>query len=250
MVTVSQSEFITALLDPDQAVPSGLRSPDDSTAGKRFSVYRNNVAVSLTEALTQAFPILTRIVGEEFFNALAGVFLREHPPQSPLMMFYGSRMPSFLETFEPVAHLPYLADVARLELALRQSYHAADTTPIAPETLQNMPPDMLMKSQVSFAPTVHILQSRWPLHAIYLANTRPDAPAVTPGAQDVIVTRPDFDPQVSLLPRGGAAFISSLQNGARFSEAFDTAGATQGFDLSQVLGILFSGGAITKIAPQ
>lgn len=249
METVSQSAFITALLDPNQDAPIGLRGPANRPAGKRFSVYRNNVAVSLTEALTQSFPILTRIVGPEFFDALAGVFLRQNPPSSPLMMYYGGEMPAFLEGFEPVNHLPYLSDVARMEVAIRTSYHASDATPIAPDTFENIAPDALMAASIRFAPAVHLLRSDWPIYDIYRVNTQENAPAVQPRGQNVLITRLDFDPQITPLSNGGAAFVQKLMDNATFAEAFDAANADQDFDLTQVLGTLLSGGAITEINP-
>ena len=50
-----QSAFAAALMDPTQPAPEGLRDPFGGPAGKRFDVYRNNVAVSLTEALETGF---------------------------------------------------------------------------------------------------------------------------------------------------------------------------------------------------
>ena len=110
---MSQAEFRAALLDPARLAPPGLTAPDGRPAGRRFDVYRNNVTVSLTEALRQAFPALRKLVGEDFFAAMAREHLRAHPPASPVLMFYGGAMPAFLETFPPVAHLPYLAAEAR-----------------------------------------------------------------------------------------------------------------------------------------
>ena len=37
--------------------------------------------------------------------------------------------PNFLETFEPAQRAPFLPDVARIEWAWRQAYHAADARP-------------------------------------------------------------------------------------------------------------------------
>lgn len=161
-----QSAFRTAVLDPAQLPPAGVINPDGTPATKRFDVYRNNVAVSLSDALETAFPVIRKLVGNDFFRAMAGVYLRAHPPKSPLMMFYGREMPAFLEGFEPAQSLPYLPDVARLELAVRHSYHGEDTRPIAADALAAVAPDDLPNLTFTFAPTVHVIASRYPLHSI------------------------------------------------------------------------------------
>lgn len=238
---MTQSSFRAAILDPAGSVPSGLTDPDGHPPGRRFDVYRNNVAVGLTEALRQSFPALRKLVGEDFFTAMAREHLRAHPPASPLMMFYGAAMPDFLESFAPVAHLPYLADVARLELALRQSYHAADATPLEGAYLQALPPDRLWSARLTLAPALRLVRSRWPIHAIWAANMRDGAPPDLARAEDVLITRPDFDPQPAVLPRGGAEFLQALLDGATVGTACDVAGT---LDLAATFGLLLAGGAI------
>lgn len=244
---MSQLDFTHALLDPTRAIPEGLTDPGGRAAGKRFAVYRNNVAVSLTEALETAFPVIRQLLGDEFFKALAGVFLRQHPPNSPLMMFYGDEMPGFLQGFEPVQHLGYLPDMARLELALRHSYHAADRPPARAEALA-IDPEVLMRATMMLAPAVQLLRSDWPVHAIWAVHQASDAPKPQMRAEDVLITRPEFDPVVSLLPPGGGTFISALLAGETFGLACERAEADhKDFDLSAVLGLLLSGGAISAI---
>lgn len=242
-MSVNQAEFRAALLDPAAAVPEGLCDPEERPAGRRFAVYRNNVAVSLTEALETAFPVLRRIVGDEFFRAMAGVFLRSHPPASPVLMLYGEDMPAFLASFPPVAHLGYLPDVARLELALRAAYHAADSRPVGPEALSAG--GDLMSARLTLAPTTRVIRSRWPLHDIWRANTEDGAPKPGRAAQDVLVTRPAFDPKVNLLPTGAEAFISRLAEGGSLAAATLAAGAS--FDPGPTLALLLQGNAITGI---
>ena len=161
-MTVRQLDFTQAILDPNIQTPAGLVNPDGVPATKRFNVYRNNVAVSLSDALATAFPVVEKLVGTENFKKIASIYVRKHPPSSPLMMFYGVEMPGFLASFEPLQHVPYLPDVAKLELALRHAYHAADVVGVPAETFQDMPIDRLMQSRMTMAPAVHLVRSRFP----------------------------------------------------------------------------------------
>ncbi|MCX8507592.1 MAG: DNA-binding domain-containing protein [Rhodobacteraceae bacterium] len=238
------SAFRDAILNPALGLPEGVVDPQGRPAPRRFGVYRNNVTVGLTEALRQSFPAILKLVGDEFFTAMAIEHLRTHPPTSPLMMFYGAAMPDFLCGFAPVQHLAYLPDVARLELALRHSYHAADAVPVTAERLQCLPPERLMAARIGLAPAVQLLRAGWPVLSIWAANMRgAEAPSqVQP--EDVLITRPVYDPEPHLLPAGAAGFIAALQTGQSFGDAFEAAGP---FDLTATLGLMLAGGAIIDL---
>ena len=247
-MNVDQTTFRSALLDPDADRPAGLRDGEGRPAGRRFDVYRNNVAVSLTEALETAFPVLQKLVGAENFKLLAASFLRQHPPSTPLMMFYGAEMSAFLADFGPTSGTRYLPDIARLELAIRESYHAADAAPIDPAALQALAPDELTAARFHLAPALRLVRSDWPVYAIWRFNMEEGAPKPEMAAEDVLVARPDMDPAPHLLPPGGGAFIDALQKGATFGDAMEVAAAqNEAFDLTQVLTLLISLNAIVKL---
>jgi len=242
MIT-TQSDFRAALLDPASPPPEGVRNPDGAQATKRFDVYRNNVAVSLTDALETAFPVVNKLVGNDFFRAMAGVCLRAHPPKSPVMMFYGDDMPEFLAGFGPAQSVPYLPDVARLELALRHSYHAADATPVAPDALAQLAPDTLPHVTFKFAPSVRVVTSKFPLHSIWWSNTH--GGDVAKVAQPALITRPEFDPQVDALTPEQAAVLAALMSHEPLGGALRHGGA--GFDLGPLLGLLLARNALISI---
>lgn len=242
---VSQEAFTKGLLDAQIPAPNGLTNPDGVPATKRYDVYRNNVAVSLSDALETAFPVIQKLVGEDFFRALAGVYLRTHPPKSPLMMFYGDAMPTFLKRFDPVKHLAYLPDIARLELAMRHSYHAADAQPIDGQALAEVAPDALMALRFKFAPAMHLLDTDYPIHGVYMANTQANAPKPVMRPEAVLITRPGFDPQLHLITKADAICLSSLIEGHPLGVAMTTAG--ESLDLGALLGLLLREGAITNL---
>lgn len=241
----SQTSFRAALLSPDLPAPDGLVDGQGRPAGRRFSVYRNNVTVALGDAPLASFPVVARIVGEQNFKSLAAHFLRQSPPKSPLMAEYGDDFPCFLKDFPPLSHLGYLADVARLECLQRQAYHAADAQPVPAETLGNIPPDALAGTAFKLAPSMQLLSSPWPVFDIWRFNTEADAPKPKPEPQDIAVFRPDFDPYPVLLPPGGYSFLSALQTGATLGEALESTQAD--VDLTALLGMLIGHGAITDI---
>ncbi|MCK0139167.1 DNA-binding domain-containing protein [Aliiroseovarius sp. F47248L] len=246
-VTVTQTAFRHAVLDPRQDVPEGLTNPDGQQASKRFSVYRNNVAHSLSEAMLTGFPVLAKLVGDEFFREMAKVYLRIHPPASPLMMHYGAALPGFLESFPGTLHLKYLPDVARLELALRRAYHAADAQPIDPTALTQLDQPTLMNARLNMSPACEVLSTKWPAKAIWDFNMK-DGPQPSGGAEDIVISRIGFDPVAERLPDGGAPFVRSLIKGRSFGTALGLATAdTPDFNLTETLNVLITTHAITGI---
>jgi hypothetical protein len=242
-----RDDFAAALLDPDLPVPPGVISARASNLVGRFGIYRNNVAVALTDALAARFPATCRIVGEDFFGATARLFTVQHPPKSPLMMFYGDDFPDFLASFPPAATIPYLADVARLEAARTRAYHAADATPLAPDdlaiALQRTGEDL----GLFLHPSMEIVGSLFPIVTIWAMNageTEP-APVADWSGEDALVARPALDVEVTCLPPGGARFLGLLQQGATIGAGARTVFAEiERFDLAESLALLLGSGVV------
>ncbi len=240
---MSQTDFTAAILNPTLPTPAGLTDPQGRPAGKRFDVYRNNVTSSLIAALETGFPVLQKLLGQDSFKTLATLFLRANPPTSRALSQYGDAMPGFLEGFKPLKSLPYLADVARLELAIRASYHAADSAPLDAAGLD---PEALMALTPRLAPATHVLTSRFPIFGIWQMNMQPDAPKPRPVAEDVLVTRVNFDPVPHLLPTGGAAFAQALDGETPIAGAIEACmAAAPRADIAAILTLFLGSAALT-----
>lgn len=246
-MTFQQADFVKALLNPLEPVPYGMRSIA-SRHTKRFNVYRNNVVTGLVSALETAFPVIRKLVGDKFFAAMAGEFVRNHPPRSPLMMFYGEEMPQFLERFDPVSHLPYLPDIARLELELRRSYHAADSVPVDTEVAGTVPPDRLLEVRLKLAPSLRYLRSGYPICGIWRANMA-GGPKPVARAEDVVISRVRFDPQLAMLEPGGFEFLEAVTSGRTLGGALESVlAAVPDFRLDRMLGLLLNSCAVTSFS--
>ena len=246
-----QRTFAAALLEPDGDLPPAVSAQSAAQRIKRFNVYRNNVNASLAAALAARFPVVERLVGAEYFRAMALVFIRTNPPTSPVLSQYGEAFPSFLEQFEPAAALVYLPDVARLEWARNRAYHAADAKPAAIAVLSDIAPRQLAGVTLVLHPAASFLASPYPVVSIWITNTHdatvkpigPDA-----GGECALVTRPELEVLVTPVPAASSAFLAAVAHGEPLGEAAAKAhAAAPGFDLSATLVTAFGSGWITKV---
>ncbi len=231
-----QEMFAKALLDPLSPVPAGLVDPDGKPSVKRFNVYRNNVVVGLTATLKDAFPAVARIVGDAFFVAMARIYVAGAPPSSPIMLDYGAGFPDFVGAFEPAQGLPYLRDVARIERAWLEAYHAAEAQTLDPIVFSHISPGDLPNLRLALHPSLRLVRSQYPSLTIWQMNIKGGAPGpvdLDAGGDDILVIRPDAEVELRLLPPGGAEFVQALADGSTVVEAMEAAmAADHRFDLS------------------
>lgn len=244
--------FAHALVDAD-AAPRGLRAWNGSDARARLNVHRNNIAVSLIDALRDKHPVCAQLVGDDFFRAMAHVYVRDHLPSSPLMWEYGETFGDFIDGFAPAAGVPYLADVARLEAARVSAYHAADRAPLDAAAFTALDPDALAGLRVDLHPSARIVPSRHAIFSLWAAHHGALAiETVDPFAgEDALVTRPAFDVEVTLLPPGGADVLHALGRGDTLGDAAASAMARcAGFDLSHIMRVLIQTGVACSFTPE
>jgi hypothetical protein len=245
------AEFVSGLLDPGRTVPASLAGRNGKAATRRYNVYRNNVTVSLIDALAAAFPATLRIVGEDFFRAMARFHVRSTPPTSPLLFEYGRGFPGFIERYEHARSMPWLADVASIERAWLDAYHAADAEPLHPEALASIPASRLANAVFMPHPAASVLRSAYPAVTIFTAN-RQSAPVgriETTEPEDALITRPRLDVMVRRLPAGGVVFLTSLL--ARHTLGAAAAAAlsdSPSFDLAANIRGMLDAGAFTAAA--
>jgi len=244
----TQSAFAAALLDPGKEIPSGIAGDFGRAAKDRFAVYRNNVIKGLCEALREGFPVVAALVGDEFFDAMASAFVRAMPPASPVLLHYGLGFPDFIAAFEPAAAVPYLADVARLEQARTEAYHAADADPVGIDTLQGLSDERLAGLRLELHPSLRLLASELPVVSIWQAHqgSDPVAGSGLPQTGDcALVLRPGWSVEVRAVAAPVHSFVKALGTGAPLADALERLDRADAPDPSSALVELFGLGAVT-----
>lgn len=248
----TQAAFAAALVDPALPCPPGLLAWNGSDPARRFAVYRNNVVVSLIDALADGYPVVQALVGDEFFRAMARRYVVDRPPASAVMAEYGDDFADFIAGFAPAAGLPYLADLARLERCRVTACHAADAAAIDPARLAAAlaEPATLPDLRLALHPALAVLTSDYAVVALWaahqglgeLAEVRPDTP------ESALVLRYGLDVEVIGIPAAAAAFVASLAAGYCLGQAMAAAGAHEAaFDPTAILATLIAKGAVCTV---
>lgn len=242
------ARFMGALREDAQPPVLGFMG---ETLSDRFRVYQNNVVGGLVKALAARFPVIEKLVGQEFFRAAAAAFVTAHPPTSPIMALYGCAFPRFLARFPPALPLPYLSDVARLEYACGEAFHAADTPGLIPSALVALDPERAGELVLTLHPSVRIVRSIHPIVTIWTVNRAASVPGPITSwtGEDALVCREDDVVVVERLMPGEAAFLSLLLAGAPLAKAAAAAAAeVTGFDAVPLLARLIGPGLVTGIS--
>ena len=242
-------DFASALNAPASPPPANTRGREGAPDAKRFSVYRNNVAASLIQAMEARFPVVRRLVGDEFFRGLARAYTARHKPATAVIIHYGAGFADFIAAFEPARDLPYLADVARLENAWVEAYHSAEAAPLTLEALAEIDPAHFAELKFAFHPAVRLLRSDHPAGSIW-AGHQGGGEVIAPKdwiGEATLIARPHADVLVRILPPSGYESAAALRSGATLGEAH-VATQRDDFDAGAHLVGLIEAGAIVRVS--
>lgn len=240
-----QAAFATALRGGPAASAAAEILGDGLAPEARLAIYRHHVFTTLTAALEAIYPVVCRLVHEQFFRYAADQYVRAYPPSGPCLFEYGNSFPTFLADFEPCKHLPYLPDVARLEWALNCATHAEESAALDGSALLRLPTEDLPRLTLRLQPSLALLSSPWPIDQIWHVN-QPGADSdalvdLASGGVYLEVRQSEDDSVFRALDPATHAFRDALSGGACLAEAADIAFEMDGvFDVPQALRNLFA----------
>jgi len=211
-----QEGFLDALLHGGE--PAQHVAPVDG-----LEVYRRNVAANWHAALAAAYPVVQRLVGVDFFAGAARAYMRRVPSSSGDLHALGSAFGEFLAGFEPARSLPYLPDVARLEWAVHESYHAPDARRFDFAALASVPAPAQEGLRLHLAPCVRLVESPYAILAVWEANQPglDGTPARFEGPDRILVARTGEGVLPQAVDIAEWRFLTALAGGAPLGAATD-----------------------------
>lgn len=246
-----QLRFIAALHEGVDAVIDGELARGTPSAAARLSIYRTNLREGFIQALASSFPVVERLVGNDFFRKTVRDFQLEHPSRSGDLANAGAPFPEFLRARFASGDFAWLPDVADLEWAIECVATAPWNASEVSESLAGVPAHRF--EDLCFEPSAatRLVESRFPIGRIWQTN-QPGAPAenvdLDSGADHLLVRWRDGLEFVRL-SRADFVFARMLARGTPLGLATDASLAIdRGFDLVRTLRALFQAGAFMRAA--
>lgn len=213
--------------------PAGLLQPTPQGGSARLDVYQQAYSARLVGALRDNVEVLARALGDEAFDALARAYLAAHPSTEPSIRWFGHRLATFMDQCNAagdglVPH-PALADLARLEWALRAAFDAADGPVIGRTALAALPPEawpglrLQLHSSVALLPLQWAVGPAWQRLRAAAPGDDPTLPAPEPLAHTVLVWRRGLDTQWRSLDPLEAGLLQAAAAGQPFAALCEVA---------------------------
>jgi hypothetical protein len=211
------------------ARPESVLLPSRRLTGvERLGIYQGMYLLRMRDALAGDYPGLARALGDDLFSEFVRAYVHRHPSRSYTLNRVGDDVPSYLAHTRRFPHGRFLADLARLELAVTEVFDAE-----APEAIRRIGPASVgERTTFRPSPTLRFLSLRHPVGAYLDAVREGRAPAIPPPARTwVALWRSGTEVRRLDLSAGADALLRRLAAGRTLGDALRSLDARQRRDL-------------------
>lgn len=214
---------------------------------RAIEIYRRNLQGNAYRALSITFPTIFQLLDSDVSEHLVEQFLKLCPPDQGDWTQWGEEFSDFIAVDQIATHYPYLADCAALDWCVHLALHGHDQTlqQASLALLGELDPQQIV---VEFNSNINLLSTTFPIADIYSAHHHPDEQQRHLTLQQakqalgaplqpacVMVSRPQFQPQVRQLGDTEAQFMQALTRKKSLSDALDLVADREDFDFQQWL---------------
>ena len=189
---------------------------------QRLQIYRNNFVISLREALAGVYPVIHKLLGDEFFEHAAREYSQTYPSRTGNVHDFGDVFSTFLQDFPGLESLPYLPDVARLEWAYHRVFHTQETKALNIGALSTLNETQLMDLEFELSSSFCHLASEFPILHIWQSNQsghEPEKVSLDEGGIKLVVVRHGQQIEFHPISDGVFALVKSLSRSETFLQA-------------------------------
>jgi hypothetical protein len=219
-----QDQIISESPTPDLLLGALLDGPSLS-AEEGLAVYRDMYEARVYSSLADDYPVIHSMLGNEDFAFLVRHYIQAFPSRSFTLEHLGNHFPDFLETREfPASRMPYLPELAWLEHAVNQAFHAPEFAVLQAQDFDLACFDDYLDHRLSLSPSVSLLEMQYNVNRIYSLHESGIeftlADIVQQSSFLMVLKRHDEIWRYELNPIS-YLFLKSIQDGKTLGESID-----------------------------
>ena len=214
----SQADLIDSILEDSEN-----NSPVSPAAN--LKIYRNNIYANFRNHLKEVFPLIIKLVGEDFFDMAAIEYINRYPSRSGNLHDVGAYFSDFIAEFTPAKDYIYLSEVAKFEWACHSLYFAADASAFDVHKLQNFNVDEYDQLHFAINPACVLMRFEFPLLKIIDLCDHPsnDSINLDEGGVYLQIIRRNYEIKLVELSDADDAFLTALLDNQSLHEAHESA---------------------------
>ena len=209
--------------------PEELLLPSRTLAPvERIGIYQGMYLHRMRDALASDYPGLLHALGESAFFDFVGSYVRRHPSRSYTLNRLGDHVPAYLTRARRWPHQPFLADLARLELAVTEVFDAEAAAPVR----RLRPAGVGEATTFRPTPTLRFLSLRYPVGTYLDAVREERSPRIPrPARTRIALWRSGMSVRRLDLSPGADALLRRLAAGRPLGTALGSLSARERRDL-------------------
>ena len=192
---------------------------------QNIRLYQQNVMIHLIQALRTTYPLILRLVGDDFFQLTARAYIKQYPSRSGDVNEYGEYFSDFLAEYQPVKELIYLAEVAQFEWTCHLLLSASSHAPMDLDILKKLQPEQYEQIHFYLHPASKVMKFYYPILRIIelCAGNIDDTIDLSEEGVNLLIIRRDLDISLVPLAVGEFTFLAALQENKSLAEALTSA---------------------------
>jgi hypothetical protein len=219
----TQRAFSAALLGGSVQALDALVREAGIAAAQRVAIYANNSRIGFEQALAATYPVIQRLGGTDWFRQHARSYQLRCPSRCGDLQYVGERYADYLQAELAGTRYEYFADVARLEWACQEALVAGNDSILDPQLLASVAAEDYGRIVLALRASVRLLESRFPLLAIWKANQTESAGdaatiSLSDGPDRLVIIRREHHVELRVLTPDTFAVLQLLTSGVTLGE--------------------------------
>ena len=214
-----QSDFQAYLLDASKGAAFKNQIVNDKKVGAktRLGIYADAYRLRIIEALSNSYPILKALLGDDLFEKAALKYIEQYPSTYRNMRWVGDKMAAHLQATLP--QYPVAAEMAQFEWALGLAFDADDASILSLQDLATIPPENWGNLRFKFHPAVQLVNAKYNVLLVWQAlNIEKAPPKIAQINEHYVVWRKDLSSHYRSLELAEFDAIQCMNAGASFGD--------------------------------